>query len=74
MSANFRILDKRDKNGRASYASLGTIYNIVDRMVGDKLHNNGIPIAIEVEGWAELASYDDVWENEDIVVICEEAE
>lgn len=73
MNAIFRIIDKKDVSGRIRYSSLGSLYGVIDKLVSGKLHNNGIPVAIEVEGWAELAEYDEVWENKDIVVICEEA-
>lgn len=73
MDAIFRIIDKKDVSGRIRYSSLGSLYGTIDRLVGGKLHTNGIPVAMEVEGWAELAEYDEVWENKDIVVICEEA-
>lgn len=73
MNAIFRIIDKRETSGRIRYSSIGSLYGIVDRLVGDKLCENGIPVAIEVDSWAELADYGEVFETEDVVVICEEA-
>lgn len=73
MDTIFRIIDKKDQSGRIRYSPLGSLYGIIDRLVGGKLHKNGIPVAIEVEGWAEIASYDEIWESDDIVVICQEA-
>lgn len=68
----FRILDKNDKSGRVRYATHNNLYNRVEEIVGDKLADNGIPVAIEVEGWGELAGVDEVYETDDIVVIIEE--
>lgn len=73
MNAIFRIIDKHDRSGRIRYSSLGSLYGNIERLVGEKFCENGIPVAIEVEGWAELADFDEVFETEDIVVICEEA-
>ena len=72
MGAYFRIIDKHDPSGRSYYSSLDSLFEDIEGLVGERLHKNGIPIAIEVEGWAELATYEEIWENEDIVVLCDE--
>ena len=39
-------------------------------LVGDKLADNGIPLAQEVAGWADLATYGERYETDEILVEC----
>lgn len=72
MNTYFRIIDKNDYSGTIRYASLGSLYEKVESIVGDKLCENGIPVAIEAEGWGELACIGEVFETQDIVIIAED--
>ena len=73
MSAYFRILDKHSTSGIALRVSADVqLYNYIYRIVGDKLASNGIPVAIEADGWGEIACVGEVFETEDFVVIVED--
>lgn len=72
--AQFRVLDKNDASGVSDYCySPGDLCPIIEGIVGDKVcPANEIPYWMEVACWAELATYGDVYETADFVVICEE--
>lgn len=46
------------------------VYDVVYDLVGDKLADNGIPLAQEVAGWADLATFGGRYETDDILVEC----
>lgn len=70
--SRFLIIDKEDPLNGVSVSSRGfstDLYTPVARIVGeDALHDNGIPICQEVQGWGELACIGETWENDRILV------
>ena len=46
------------------------VYDVVYDLVGDKLADNGIPLAQEVAGWADLATIGERYETDEILVEC----
>ena len=46
------------------------VYRIIETLVGDKIAPNGIPYAIEVSSWADLATIGEEYETEDFKAIC----
>ena len=44
------------------------VYDVVYDLVGDKLADNGIPLAQEVAGWADLATCGERYETDEILV------
>lgn len=75
MNTYFRILDKQSTSGISLMVSVDTrLHDYIYGIVGDKLGSNGIPVAIEVDAWGELACVDEIYETEDFVVIVESDE
>ena len=74
MGRYFKVIDKNRTDGCIEYidAPEGSqvLYDVIDDMVGEKLHTNGIPLNIEVDGWSELACIGEIYETEDFVVEC----
>lgn len=70
----FRVSYKNRMDGRIEYldAPEGSrvLYEIIDDMVGEKLHPSGVPFSIEVDSWGELACIGEIYETEDFVVEC----
>ncbi len=49
------------------------VYEELESKGYDKiLHNNGIPVAIEVEGWCDIAVIGEEWTYDAFTVTCEE--
>lgn len=46
------------------------VYNVIETICGDKPAPNGIPYAIEVTGWADLATIGEVYETADFKAVC----
>ena len=46
------------------------VYRIIEAIVGDKVAPNGIPYAIEVYSWADLAVIGEEYDTEDFNAIC----
>ena len=46
------------------------VYRAIHSIVGDKLAENGIPLAQEVAGWADLATIGEQYEVSEFVAIC----
>ena len=46
------------------------VYRVIETIVGDKTAPNGIPYAIEVSSWADLATIGEEYETEDFKAIC----
>ena len=46
------------------------VYDVVYDLVGDKLADNGISLAQEVAGWADLATVGERYESDEILVEC----
>lgn len=44
--------------------TLDEVHDAVEDIVGYELADNGVPYPIEVEGWAELAVVESVYEHE----------
>ena len=44
----------------------GDVYNAVYDIVGDKLAENGIPLAQEIAGWADLATIGEIYETDEV--------
>ena len=71
----FKLIDKSRKDGfidifKASRGSQIMFDKIWD-IVGDKLHTNGIPLALELDGWADDDAFPgEIFETEDFVVEC----
>lgn len=72
MNRNFKIIKKNCKRNCIRYSSLVSLYRTINKVVKGKIHN-GVPVAAEVRAWATWADFEDGWENEDIIVICERA-
>ena len=73
--AHFKIIDKNRKDGFVNIvdAPFGSqvLFAEIEDIVGMKeCPCNGIPYALEVDGWGELCSYGEVYETEDFVVVC----
>lgn len=75
MGRYFKIIDKRRTDGhiRIVDAPSGSqlLFCEIEELVG-MLPNpiNGIPHALEVDGWGELACIDEVYESAEFVVHC----
>ena len=71
----FKLIDKNRTDGyidifRAPRGRQIMFYKIED-IVGDKLHTNGVPLALELDGWADDDAFPGViFETEDFVVEC----
>lgn len=66
MATYFYIRDNiliREKVVKAPAGSQ-ILYDVIEEVVGDKVASNGIPYAIEVDGWGELASIGELFEAE----------
>lgn len=50
------------------------VYNAIYSIVGDELAENGIPLAQEVAGWADLATYGETYETDRFIAECVEFE
>lgn len=48
------------------------VYTAIENLYGDRLADNGIPLAQEVAGWADLCVVGDTYETEDFVAKCVE--
>ena len=61
-----------DKNTRLVWwkKTEDEVYDVVYDLVGDKLADNGIPLAQEVAGWADLATVGERYETDEILVEC----
>ena len=74
MGRYFKVIDKNRTDGRIKVldAPEGSqvLYDIIDYMVGEKLHPSGVPFSIEVDSWAELACIGEIYETKDFVVEC----
>jgi len=75
MGTYFKIIDKRRTDGMISIVdtclSRGILYDEIEDIVGDKeCPANGIPYAIEVDGWCDLACEGEIYETRDFVVEC----
>ena len=75
MGTYFKIIDKRRTDGMISIVdtclSRGILYDEIEDIVGDKEGPaNGIPYAIEVDGWGDLAAEGEIYETADFVVVC----
>lgn len=46
------------------------VYKVIETICGNKLAPNGIPYAIEVAGWADLATVGEVYETDDFKAVC----
>ena len=58
-------------DGRIDYIQDNEIYEAIEDIVGDEeCPSNGIPYAIEVDGWADLACEGEIYETRDFVVEC----
>lgn len=70
MATYFYIRDNiliREKVVKAPAGSQ-ILYDVIEELVGDKLAENGIPYAIEVDGWGELASIGELYETAEFLV------
>lgn len=64
-----KITDKKGRYNVSTYAEPGQMaYDDIYDIVGDEMANNGIPLAIEISSWAELAAVGEVWEDKRIRV------
>lgn len=71
MGRYFKVIDKNRMDGRIDCVEADEIYNSIENIVGYKeCPANGIPYPIEVDGWAELACEEEVYETSDFVVVC----
>lgn len=75
MGRYFKVIDKHRTDGHDDYVDLhrrsGGIYELIEEIVGDmECPCNGIPYAIEVDGWADLACEGEIYETRDFVVEC----
>lgn len=63
-----KVTDKTGKYLVSTYEKTETgVYNAVYDIVGDELHPvNGIPLAQEIAGWADLATIGEVYETEKV--------
>lgn len=62
-----KVTDKTGKYLVSTYEKDETgVYNAVYDIVGDELAPNGIPLAQEVAGWADLATIGEVYETEKV--------
>ena len=70
--SKFIIKDKTNPQNTiiAPYRGSDTdLYTPVSYIVGETaLHNNGVPICLEVQGWGELACIGDIWENDRLTI------
>ncbi|MBO7509961.1 MAG: hypothetical protein J6T35_02150 [Bacteroidales bacterium] len=70
MATYFYIRDNvliREKVVKAPAGSQ-ILYDVINEVVGDKKAENGIPYAIEVDGWGELASIGELYETAEFLV------
>ena len=64
-----KITDKQSRYNVSTYEEPGQrAFDDIYDIVGDELTPDGIPLAIEISSWAELACLGEVWENERIRV------
>ena len=70
--AYFKIIDKTRKDGFVNTVSgASALFDEIEDIVGMKeCPCNGIPYALEVEGWGELCAIGEIYETEDFVVEC----
>lgn len=62
-----KVTDKTGKYLVSTYEKDETdVYNAVYDIVGDELAENGIPLAQEIAGWADLATIGEVYETEKV--------
>lgn len=67
MATYFYIRDNilnREKVVKAPFGSQ-ILYDIIDDIIGTKTAQNGIPYAIEVDGWGELACVGELYESDE---------
>ena len=68
---NIKVIDKTQKYLVASYeTSEADVYNAIESIVGDKTAPNGIPYAIEVSSWADLAIIGEKYVTDEFEAIC----
>lgn len=68
---NIKVYDKTHKYLVSTYAATEEgVYNAIYDIVGDEKAPNGIPYAIEVSSWADLATIGETYETEDFKAIC----
>jgi hypothetical protein len=71
MGSYFKVIDKNRTDGHIDYIKADEIYEAIEDIVGDEeCPSNGIPYAIEVDGWADLACEGEIYETRDFVVEC----
>lgn len=65
MATYFYIRDNVLIRERVVKAPAGSqiLYDAIEEVVGDAVANNGIPYAVEVDGWGELASIGELYED-----------
>ena len=74
--AYFKLIDKNRTDGFVDIfkAPRGSqiLYYKIEEIVGMKPHPlNGIPLALEVDGWADDNAFPgDIYETEDFVLVC----
>lgn len=70
--AYFKVFDKNRTDGYCAIINGSPqLFDEIDDIVGDMVcPANGIPYAIEVEGWGELAAIGEIYETSDFVVEC----
>ena len=73
MTGYFKLIDKHRTDGRVDIfeAPRGSqvVFHKIQGIVGDKLHTNGIPLSLEVDGWADDSAFPgEIFETEDFVL------
>ena len=64
-----QVTDKTGKHLVSAYSdNPQATYEDIRNIVGDELAPNGVPLAIEISSWAELATIGEVYETEKVKV------
>ena len=65
----YKVTDKTGKYLVSAYSdNAQQCYEDVRDIVGDEHANNGVPLAIEISGWTDIASLGDAYETDKVRV------